>query len=247
MSGGNVRAALGFIVSFVGSGHVDTDKIFDAIGRGGYTLPLHEFMRAVMYGEHEWFYPADSPIANVFDISRPDGAEHFLQSMLVAFVAHAGRSESSQGFVTTVSVYEFAQSLGFDVRQAAAALNRCASKSLIETSPRYIQEEVRGADSERCRVTTIGLYTIRTLVTEFSYLDAVCIDTPIVEPRWRAVIGNGQSFDARMERAENFRKYLDIQFEPFRSQDLPFDWDVLSSTAAQNMVHIRDRQKRRRQ
>ena len=54
----------------MGSGHVDTAKILAiAEETGGYTIPLHEFMRAVIYGDHE-LDPSSSVLPNVFDVSR---------------------------------------------------------------------------------------------------------------------------------------------------------------------------------
>ena len=79
LSGGNVRLALDFVNSFVGSGHVDANKILSAFEEtGAYFIPIHEFMRAVIFGDYEHFHPAASPIVNIFDISQPDGREHFL-------------------------------------------------------------------------------------------------------------------------------------------------------------------------
>ena len=77
--GGNVRLALDFIKVFIGSGHVDTSKIIDIYqSTGSYLVPLHEFLRAVMYGDYFWYDPAASEIKNVFDISERDGREHFV-------------------------------------------------------------------------------------------------------------------------------------------------------------------------
>ncbi|MDP9402631.1 MAG: hypothetical protein M3P85_04710 [Actinomycetota bacterium] len=258
MSGGNVRRALEFVVAFVGSGHVDSMKIFDAIDRGGYTLPLHEFMRAVTYGEHEFFDPNDSPIANVFDVSRADGREHFLQGLIVGFVEMKGGGAGLQGYVPTVDVYGFAQSLGFEPLQIAHALDRMAAKYLLEISPRFVQEEVRGSDSERCRVTTVAMYTTKDLITQFQYLDAVSVDTPIVEPDVLDQLSTGRSIEERLERAQVFKTYLDGQWEPFRASKLPFDWDAASTKASTGFVAVaegvrrnagrsgRDRSQRRR-
>jgi hypothetical protein len=51
MSADNIRRALDFVASFVGSGHVDSEKILHAeeTQMRGYTLPLHEFLRAVAH------------------------------------------------------------------------------------------------------------------------------------------------------------------------------------------------------
>lgn len=241
MSGGNVRKALEFVSSFIGSGHVDTDKIFEALGRGGYTLPFHEFFRAVLYGEHDYYDPSDSPIPNVLDISRPDGREHFLQPLVVTFLERAGQGGETQGFVPTPDVYSFGQSMGFESRQIARALDRCASANLIETTPRYIQEAVRGADSDQCRITSAGAYIVHELMTDFQYLDAVGVDTPIVDSAARAAFSTGWGLEERLQRADGFRRYLDGQWTLLEGEDLPFEWLEASERARASIEEVRAR------
>jgi hypothetical protein len=52
LAGGNMRMALEFVTAFIGSGHVDTTKILDICrAGGGYTIPPHEFLRALLFGD----------------------------------------------------------------------------------------------------------------------------------------------------------------------------------------------------
>lgn len=56
LSGGNLRAALDFVNAFVGSGYVSTHRILDVASHGDvYRIPLHEFFRAIAYGDTEYF------------------------------------------------------------------------------------------------------------------------------------------------------------------------------------------------
>jgi hypothetical protein len=63
ISGGNVRLALDLVRQFFGSGHINTEKIY-AIYRdqGSYTIPLHEFLRAVIYGDTRYYDSDRSPL-----------------------------------------------------------------------------------------------------------------------------------------------------------------------------------------
>lgn len=73
-----MRLALRFVVDFLGSGHVNTTKILGAYHeQGRYTISVHEFLRALLYGDHRYYDPEPPPIANVLRITRPDGREHF--------------------------------------------------------------------------------------------------------------------------------------------------------------------------
>jgi GTPase SAR1 family protein len=53
IASGNVRLALELVRGFFGSGHVDTQKIITKFREeGGYIIPLHEFQRAIIYGDN---------------------------------------------------------------------------------------------------------------------------------------------------------------------------------------------------
>jgi hypothetical protein len=79
VSGGNTRLALEYLSSSIGSGYVDTARILDVSATGRvYTIPVHDFMRSIIFGETDLFDPRVSRIVNVFDISVGDEREHFL-------------------------------------------------------------------------------------------------------------------------------------------------------------------------
>ncbi len=166
MSGGNVRRALDFVVSFVGSGHVDAQKILDILERSHrYVLPLHEFLRAVMFGEHVHYDPTDSPIGNLFDIASPDGREHFLLPILLSFGERAGKLKaetSEEGFVPIGNYFAVAQDLGFQPLQVEYAISRGRAKKMFDVFPRFTLEDW-GVDREpptHVRVTSVGAYSV---------------------------------------------------------------------------------------
>lgn len=53
VAGGNMRRALDFVTQFIGSGHLDTEKIItiQKHGGSGYTIPQHEFLRSLLHGD----------------------------------------------------------------------------------------------------------------------------------------------------------------------------------------------------
>jgi hypothetical protein len=125
LAAGNVRRALEFVSRFIGSGHVDTRKILGIYDReGDYSIALHEFLRAIIYGDTEYYDPEASPIANLFDISQPDGREHFLLAVLIAHIASAGNRAGTEGFIASDEVYSVAQRAGFNADQIAWAVDR---------------------------------------------------------------------------------------------------------------------------
>jgi hypothetical protein len=218
LSGRNVRKALDSVNTFIGSGHVDSRKIIDIQNDSGYTVAEHEFLRAVIYGDHEHFDPSSSQVCNLFDISLPDGREHFLLLILLSFVERS--VDSGEGYVSASAVFAFAQSLEFSGSQIYSALGRAARKALVETAPKYSTVE----RWEAFRITPIGAYSIKRLVESFSYVDAMIVDTPIIDRDTRESIKNVSSITQRLERFDAFVTYLERQAGKLDWSGIGFDW-----------------------
>jgi hypothetical protein len=241
LSGGNTRRALDFVTAFVGSGHVNAEKILDIAEEfGSYTIPIHEFMRAVIYGDCEHFDPAASPIVNLFDISTPDGREHFLLANVLAVIERLGSTSADEGFVASIKVYDFCQGLGFTPTQIKFALDRACLTELLEPSPRF-----SGGPVASYRITTAGAYTFRELPRHFSYVDAMIVDTPVVDPETRGAIPDANQISERLDRLELFRKYLDAQHSPLTLRSVAFDWPTASQAIASDAAKIRESERRR--
>lgn len=224
MASGNLREALGMVTAFVGSGHVDSRKIIQIIKEDGYyTLPFHEFLRAAIFGDNVFFDPAESQFANILDISTTDPKEHFLVPLMLSFIESSGHIGDRDGYVAKSAIDAFAQSLGFHPRQTDGALLRCgrARLRLIQQGP---DEEVEYAT--RFRITTAGAYSYKRLLQMFSYLDAMVVDTPVIDPSVREKITDAQMLDERITRMRVFVGYLDDCWGLLRGRaNVPFDWD----------------------
>jgi hypothetical protein len=235
LGGGNVRAVLGFLETFVGSGHVDTRKILDIKQEtGSYTIPLHEFVRAVIYGDYRYFDPAASPIANVFEVSTADVREHFLLPLILAHVERAGEVGQKEGYVGIQAIMDFAQGLGFLPIQVEFALRHGTSRRLLQASPRGPSEVGR-----RYRITTVGSYTYKKLIGTFVYLDAVVVDTPIVDESIASQIDDCHDIEARVDRMVLFKRYLDEAWKSFEGGSYAFDWSDVSQVLDSDYGRIR--------
>jgi hypothetical protein len=238
IASGNVRLALELVRGFFGSGHVDTQKIINKVrDEGGYNIPLHEFQRAIIYGDSVHYDPSRSPIANLLDISTVDAREHFLQPVIIGFLRLPAIQRSDEGFVPVQSVYEYCQRLGFTAEQVDFAIVRCVSKRLLETAARRIPEAGK-IDTFALRPTSIGLYHIQELLGTFTYLDAIVVDTPILDKDLRDYIPDAHSLAERVERAFVFREYLDRSWKLFGSADLPIDWPEKSAQACTLLTRL---------
>jgi len=224
MVGGNIRLALAFVRAFIGSGHVDTRKILSKFkDQGSYLVPLHEFIRAVTYGDHEHYDPDSSEIVNLFDISTPDSREHFLCSILLSQLDRWSQSSTSDGFVPISDITDYAQSIGFSPYQIDYAITRLLHRNLIEL-PTKLRESPKPVPMQHYRITTIGSYYVKRLIRRFNYIDAMVVDTPIVDKYQRDIIADVDTIADRLARAKLFCDYLDTQWQTLADQELAFSW-----------------------
>jgi hypothetical protein len=242
LSGGNIRTALGFLGSFIGSGHVDTRKILNVAERGErYVIPLHEFMRAVIYGDHEYFDPASSPAPNLLDISSPDGREHFLLPIILEFIERAGETGAHDSYVPVSGAFAYAQGFGFQPTQVRYALDRAERRQLLDFTPSFDLNSGAG----RCRITTIGAYSYKRLIAKFTYIDAITVDTPIVDSSTREHIQDVSTLTERLARVDAFRNYLDGQWTPLAGRGTGFDWALMSASLGEDVKRVRVGMERR--
>ncbi|NWL11210.1 hypothetical protein DM793_07860 [Paenarthrobacter nitroguajacolicus] len=239
LSGGNVRLALEFLSSFIGSGYVDTGRVLDVASAGEtYVIPIHEFLRSILFGDNDYYDPSSSRIVNVFDIVIGDEREHFLLPLLLGYVHAASTTQSKEGFVDIGEVFDVAQQWDYKPEQIQWHLNRAVLHRLLETVPGNEQ-------SGPYRITNVGAYMHKEMVTQFSYLDAMTVDTPILDPTIRSEVQDVRSIDDRLRRAEVFKSYLDGVWESFASpESFAFDWNVQGARLVANIGTARAKAER---
>lgn len=241
MSGGNVRLSLDFVSTFVGSGHVDTRKILEALKRDNrYDLPIHEFMRAVIFGDHSHYTPSDSPIPNILDVSTTDPKEHFILAILTSYVHRHGKIGGADGYVAHTDVVCYLQHLGFHPKQIDFALTRAIRHNLVA-----LPEGPKKEGGDLYRITTIGAYSTERLMSSFSYIDAIIIDTPILSDLSSRISDTDSSgiLRDRLDRTIDFVEYLDECWSGFESPPSEiFDWKKCSISLKESIDQIRHKQ-----
>ena len=225
--------------NFFGSGHVDTPKIVQLYRYDDYTIPVHEFLRAVIFGDAAHYDPKQSPIANLFDLRTLDRREHFLMPALLGYLYAPGTDCTEEGFVPARLVYEKFQTAGFTPEQIDFALVRAHDKKLVETGARR-EPELGMIEPNTIRVTSVGAYHILTLTYQFSYFDAVIVDTPILDADIARTIGDSDDIRDRLKRAERFREYLDESWLRMPAVPGVFDWNAISAELVRSIRRIRE-------
>jgi hypothetical protein len=239
VSGGNVRLALGFIKAFLGSGHVDTEKILRIYHeQHDYTIPLHEFLRSVLFGDHIYYNSDSSYIANVLDISTPSSQEHFLLPIMLEEIRTWSGPGNRSGFVETDLVYDKLQSMGFTQIQVDNAVVRGQRKNLLESSSRRPFDI--GNIPHSLRVTTVGAYHVEFLLTMFAYYDAVVVDTPILDVTIKEQLYNVEQLHSRLQRADLFLDYLNSSWLSVNFKS-GLAWPRISESVRKDIEDIRNK------
>ena len=125
--------------------------------------------------------------------------------------------------------------------QAVEALDRITGWKLVQAARTNIDSESDSLLESRFRLTTVGSYYFRKLVGTFSYLDAVVIDTPVIDQELKALIPQARSIRLRLDRAERFCSYLDSQWYELEESGAVFDWPTKASEAKMEINTIRSR------
>lgn len=247
-SNGNVREALGYLESYIGSAHIDLERVLRLIDQDPrYLVPVFDVVRSAMLGDYEFYDPSRSPISNVFDLQSSSRVDHFLQILLLSLLRERAEAGVRDGFVETSEVYRFAQDLGFSIDSIAFALDSAQEAQLLE---RAGLDRTSDTDSRAVRITRRGGYTVSVLVRSFTYLDLVIDDLPVLD---RDVAGSlnpmrhGRDLTGRLNRADRVLEYLAGAWEPLRGvSGLPCEWPVIASGVRSDMTRVRASLARRR-
>jgi hypothetical protein len=233
LSNGNLRKVIEYIGIFVGSAHVDSRKILKIINdTGEYRLPLHEFLRALIFKDNEYYNPEDSVFINIYEISNDNVKGHFIILFILAIVEKNGKKNLNEGFIETKEIYKILQEIGYNEKEIEISLFRCIKNSLL-AAPNY-EEDIAPI---RLRILPAGAYTLLKLGCMFTYIDSIIIDTPIVYHEYREKIHDIQTIDERISRVEIFLEYLEKSWEGINSEC--FNWKEYSQNTKTAIHNIK--------
>jgi GTPase SAR1 family protein len=243
ISAGNIRLAIDIVRNFFGSGHVNTQKILRINGEENrYIISLHEFLRAVIFGDNVYYDSESSYIYNVFDVRYVDEKEHFLTLILMSILQSKMNSGKDNGYLETIKLSNHLQGLGFNIDQIDTCMSISIRKNLIETSAKGTAYD-NTILPLAVRITTTGAYHLNNLPNLFVYLDAIIVDTPIFDDYVRGQIQDVEMIDARIKRGKIFLNYLDKIWMKFilGKSNVFLDWNLISAQVKKDMERIEKR------
>jgi hypothetical protein len=235
VSNGNIRRLLDLARKILCSGHLNTQKIIDAIRlTGSYSIPDFEGVKTLLYGDYNQYDPF-SPFINLFDIQYHDPTEHFLRLSILNYLAKIPYDSPSGGYVNASQLIEFLSTLGYSYNVSIQTLNILAEKQCIRKT---IETDYSITDEDNIRITWLGKYHIHKLARMFQYIDAITIDTPITEPKTRASIQNVTDLTERLKRTKSFINYIDQCATQVRDEEVKILWQDISSDVKKDITEV---------
>lgn len=214
VSYGDMRKALGMFNTFMTSGVANVERwlaIFREEGR--YNVAEHEFIKAVMLNDYQFYKERRSRVLNLLEVSSAATASNLTTLRLLEFLARrAGHSHpEGVGFVPIEDLLRaFAEVFG-DSEDVEFHLSRLLPAQLLEADNRQVTTL---ANIRFVRITPSGDYYLNTLSRRFVYLDIVGSDTPIWNRRTINELkqrATATDLYERVYRAEWLVSYLKIE------------------------------------
>ena len=91
------------------------------------------------------------------------------------------------------------------------------------------------------RATNVGIYHVRRLCCLFTYIDAMIVDTPVLDPDTRSRIRDARNIEDRLKMGEIFRQYLDARWLELKDAGTEFSWERVSQEVKDDIIFIRSR------
>jgi predicted type IV restriction endonuclease len=241
ISAGNIRKALDYIKQFLGSAHVDTEKIVNIyISEGEYIIPTHEMIRSIIYGNYRDYDPNSSVIFNLFDIQEWGYKNHFLNLLILNYVHDEGKT-LKDGFIEKESLVINMGKLGFSFDNISKTIIRLISKNLLDIGVTSSSREDILINNQ-LRITTLGLYHTKRLVFTFNYMDAVIYDTPIINSTLRGEINhNKHDIITRIENSKIFIEYMTQSWDKSSITTKYLDWLDIQNKFIENITEVEHR------
>jgi hypothetical protein len=241
---GNVRSLLRYTNQIITSKHLNTGKILEKIP-SGYRIPVHEALRALLYGDSMHYDPDRSIFVNLFDIARADPMEHFSRFLVLHYLNRVALGPQPGHFCPTGDVIQYLCQLGYASEHARDTIELLYAKVCCTARVVGLRwSELRDTDS--IRITSLGKYHVNALVNTFQYIDAITVDTPILDENVRKTTVDVQGITRRLNRSEAFVDYLDRCSNSIQDSDAITLWKPTFGKVKSEIRAIRRKEKGKR-
>ena len=236
ISNGNARELLTYVYDVLTSTHLDTSKILDKIEETGrYIMPDHEALRAILFGNSMHYDPERSIFINLYDIQKADPMEHFTRLLALHHAISVPDTAPAFGYCALSDLVRYLCQLGYSEEHARVTAKHLFEKKCYESKDPI--EEWSEAIRE-LKVTSLGKYHINVLSHKFQYIDAISVDTPILDDSVRQHVQDCFAIRERLTRSLQFLEYLNSCSKSLQDARAKQIWDDVHTTAKAAMIEI---------
>jgi len=172
--------------------------------------------------------PSKSPFVNLFDIRYADPAEHFIRLATLLYLARVPSDGPTGGYIKLSDLMAYLSTFGYTHNIANTDIAILLEKQCIRKG---IDADNLLISEDSVRITSLGKYHLYSLASRFQYLDAVLIDTPILDNELARLIKNVHTISERLIRTRIFLEYLDKVSAHIRDDEVRNCWAGISAKA----------------
>jgi len=205
--------------------------------QGYYNIPLHEMLRAVIYGDNIHYSPLNTEIINLFDVRTEKKNDHFIIPQLIGILYDQSKNSRNHGFVELPEIYSKLQGLGYTTTQIDLAVQSSYSKGLFEISQKGDRLDIEN-NNLKIRATNLSMYHFQFLSSFFTYIDSIIVDTPIMDDEFKEKISDSLRINERLSRAKIFLDYLDSIWQESNFNPSYFDWIAVKGKVENDIGRI---------
>jgi hypothetical protein len=170
---GDVRRALNFFKSFLTSGYTNINEM---TSKGSWTFRKHQVLKPIMIPERFFYDEMSSHIPNIFKVRDEKNGSHFTGLRILSILHDKSHDNLKAGLVDcSYLVQIFANKYNMQ-NDCELSLDILLQRGYIESNNRL---DAYSKEVDKVRITAAGKYLLEYLYMDFTYIDLVCIDTPV--------------------------------------------------------------------
>lgn len=211
ISVGDMREALRMFSNFIISGNLNVKEMFEKHNvSGNYQISYHQFLKAIILGEHRFYIQDKSKIINLYDFDTTISDSHFNLLRILQYLSNKKDkySELGRGYILINEIITIAETVSIKKDVIISSLKRLTEYNLVELN-NLSKKNIESASY--VKITFGGSYYLRYLAYNFVYLDLIFIDTPVTSQQTVDRLKeqyNSTELSKRLIRTEIFIDYL---------------------------------------
>lgn len=215
---GDVRQALEFFKGFISSGYTNVAEIST---NPYWVFLIHQVIKPMMIPDRMFYDEKLSRIPNIFRLRNDIISSHFTGPRILNLLVQKFSSNSNGFTDSKLFVQEFEEKYQ-SKEDCERHLDIFLKTGIIESSNRL---ECYSEQVDQIKITAFGNYIFSSLAFNFAYIDLISLDTGVFNEELNNYLIKSANVEAklkqqnrimermqiRLERADNFIKYLQTQ------------------------------------